>query len=265
MLRKITPVTQRLAVTSIATVAAFAALLVNGASVSLAVNAEKYYEDSNSNICVGLPFAGGFAAPSCEWGSHITGKYNTGLGDHVLNVITSGEKNTAIGEGALESDTTGYNNTAVGHGVLYHSETGINNTAIGEFALCCGTGMNNTAVGQHTGFDLTSGAENLMLGKEAGENLTTGSNNIDLENQAESGDTDTIRIGTEGTQNRAFVAGIDKTEVKGCTVQVTSEGQLGCNPAVGKGLKICVQEKAGGSIKLPPCKKGYRETEVTEL
>jgi hypothetical protein len=54
-------------------------------------------------------------------------------------------------------------------------------------------------------------------------------------------------------------------------VRVNSAGQLGVGPhgveceRESKGLKICVQEKAGGSIKLPPCKKGYRETEVAEL
>jgi hypothetical protein len=100
------------------------------------------------------------------------------------------------------------------------------------------------------------------------------------------------------------MAGVYPTHLTGCFVQVTSAGQLGCNPAApegkegkegkpgvegkegkqgergeqgkegpagkegkvsAKGLKICVQDKAGGSIKLPPCKKGYNEKEVAEL
>jgi hypothetical protein len=36
-------------------------------------------------------------------------------------------------------------------------------------------------------------------------------------------------VGRDGTQTKAFVAGVAKTAVKGCSVQVTGEGQLGCN------------------------------------
>ena len=43
----------------------------------------------------------------------------------------------------------------------------------------------------------------------------------------------TTRIGTEGKQTKAFMAGIQGTALTGCTVQVTATGQLGCNPAAG--------------------------------
>jgi hypothetical protein len=133
------------------------------------------------------------------------------------------------------------------------------------------------------------------------------------------GDLGTIRIGREDAQTTAFMAGVYPTHLTGCFVQVTSAGQLGCDPTApegkegkegkpgtegkegkegkpgtegkegkqgergeqgkegpagkegkegkvsAKGLKICVQDKAGGSIKLPPCKKGYNEKEVAEL
>lgn len=59
--------------------------------------------------------------------------------------------------------------------------------------------------------------------------LDTGSNNIDISDNGDSADTGTTRIGTEGTQTKTFVAGVDKTDVTGCSVQVTSEGRLGCN------------------------------------
>lgn len=126
----------------------------------------------------------------------------------------------------------------------------------------------------------------------------------------------TIRVGQEGTQTMAFMAGIYPTHLTGCFVQVAPTGQLGCDPTApegregkpgaegregkegrpgaegkqgergeqgkegpagregkegkegkvpAKGLRICVQDKAGGSIKLPPCKKGYKEKEVAEL
>ncbi len=119
------------------------------------------------------------------------------------------------------------------------------------------------------------------------------------------GEAGTTRIGAEGKQTRTFVSGIYPTALTGCFVQVTSEGELGCNKNAAaegkegpqgkegkegpqgkegkegkagaegkegkegkvstKGLKICVQEKAGGHIRLPPCKKGYTEKEVAEL
>jgi hypothetical protein len=47
------------------------------------------------------------------------------------------------------------------------------------------------------------------------------------------GDNETIRIGSEGFETRAFMAGIHSTPISGCTVQVTEAGQLGCNPAAG--------------------------------
>ena len=54
------------------------------------------------------------------------------------------------------------------------------------------TGSNNTASGFDAPYHQTSGTYNVAL--------TTGSNNIDIDNQGEAGDSDTIRIGTQGTQ-----------------------------------------------------------------
>jgi hypothetical protein len=66
------------------------------------------------------------------------------------------------------------------------------------------------------------------LGWKAGFALTTGSNNIDIDNQGDTGDSDTIRIGTEGTQTNTSIAGIyDNTTVSGYYVVVDSTGQLG--------------------------------------
>ncbi len=73
----------------------------------------------------------------------------------------------------------------------------------------------------------------MVLGDEAGFNEETGSNNIIISNEGVGTDEGTIRIGTEGKQTRAFLAGIQSTSISGCTVQVTVEGQLGCNPAAG--------------------------------
>src|ERR1700737_1867904 len=82
----------------------------------------------------------------------------------------------------------------------------------------------------------TTGRNNVAIGSGAGKNLTTGSNSIDIANEGVEAEASTTRIGTEGKQAKAFVAGIFPTEVSGCFVQVTKEGQLGCNPkAAGEG------------------------------
>jgi hypothetical protein len=66
------------------------------------------------------------------------------------------------------------------------------------------------------------------LGVSAGANLTTGSNNIDIGNVGSAGESNTIRIGTAGTQTRAFIAGIPgATIASGVGVIVGSNGQLG--------------------------------------
>jgi Chaperone of endosialidase len=67
-----------------------------------------------------------------------------------------------------------------------------------------------------------------VLGIDAGFNLTTGSNNIDIGNAGVAGESGKIRIGAQGTQTAAFMAGISGVGVTGgAAVEVTSAGQLG--------------------------------------
>jgi hypothetical protein len=66
------------------------------------------------------------------------------------------------------------------------------------------------------------------MGYQAGLNLTTGSNNIEIGNEGTAGDNKVIKIGTEGTQKKAFIAGIfSNTAVSGLTVVIGSNGELG--------------------------------------
>ena len=58
-------------------------------------------------------------------------------------------------------------------------------------------------------FNNTSGTGNIAFGFEAGFSLTTGSNNIEIGNLGTSSDSNTIRIGTPGTQTRTFIAGVN--------------------------------------------------------
>jgi hypothetical protein len=186
------------------------------------------------------------ATGSIALSTNTTGVRNTANGFAALNSNTTGERNTATGRAAMTSNTTGNNNTADGHDALFSNTTAIRNTATGSFALFSNTtGPNNTAIGYFalfsnttgnsntaSGYDAllnnTTGVGNIALGNFAGSNLTTGDNNIDIGNLAVAGEGNTIRIGTEGTQANAYLAGIYQTNIaKGLVVKVDSDGHLG--------------------------------------
>jgi Chaperone of endosialidase len=178
--------------------------------------------------------------------SNTTGVRNTANGFVALTSNTTGERNTATGRAALVNNTTGNNNTADGHDALFSNGTGIRNTASGSFALFFNvTGNDNAAIGYFAlynnttgdgntanGFaalmNNTTGVGNIALGNFAGSNLTTGDNNVDVGNLGVAAEANTIRIGTEGTQTNAYLAGIYQTNIaKGLVVKVDSDGHLG--------------------------------------
>ncbi len=198
--------------------------------------------------------------------SNTTGIRNTANGFAALNSNTTGERNTATGRGALALNTTGNFNTADGQNALFSNSTGIQNTATGTFALVFNTignqntadgyaamlfnttgnqntasgyfavyqnttGNNNTGTGYNALLNNTTGVGNIALGSFAGSNLTTGDNNIDIGNQGVAGEANTIRIGTQETQTRTFVAGITGAGVTGVAVKINAAGQLGTAPS----------------------------------
>jgi Chaperone of endosialidase len=173
---------------------------------------------------------------------------STAVGAYALYNNTTGDDNTAVGFSALASNQTGFGNTAVGV-VAVAQTTAPNNTGVGAFALTSTTtGFTNTAVGQAAlpanttgyenvacgagaGFNLTTGNSNITLGTRAGFDLTTGNSNIDIGNQGVAGESNAIRIGTEGTQKKTFIAGISTTGVMGSALKISSNGQLGVAPS----------------------------------
>src|SRR6266516_3632739 len=190
------------------------------------------------------------ATGSIALSTNTTGVRNTADGFAALNSNTTGERNTATGRAALTFNTTGNNNTADGHDALFSNTTAIRNTATGSFALFSNTtGPNNTALGYFAlfsnttgnsntgnGYDAllnnTTGIGNIALGNFAGSNLTTGDNNIDVGNVGIAGESDTIRIGTVGTQTATYMAGIvGKTAPMGTPVFINANGQLGTTPS----------------------------------
>ncbi len=180
---------------------------------------------------------------------NTTGRYNTAIGDYSLRLGNSaGEYSTAIGSYAMAgsaSSTSSYC-TALGFGAL-SSGSGVYCTATGAYALLLNTseGFANTANGysslganstgsQNTGIGYlslsnnTTGIGNLAFGFAAGANIITGSNNIDIGNVGEVGDSNTIRIGTQGTQTVTQIAGISgATSSGGVAVYINSSGVLG--------------------------------------
>jgi hypothetical protein len=168
-----------------------------------------------------------------------TGSSNTAIGFDALFSNTTGESNTAIGSEALYSNTVsvglfgGDGNTAIGNSALYNNSTGGLNTAIGSFALAGNTtSYGNTATGVQALQSNTTGIRNIALGYGAGFNLTTGDDNIDIGNQGVAGESNTIRIGTQGTQTRTFIAGISGTTLgNGVAVRVNANGRLGTAPS----------------------------------
>src|SRR4029077_5139830 len=112
---------------------------------------------------------------------------------------------------------------------LFNNTVGSFNTASGENALRNDTGSSNTAMGIQALNNNTSGSLNTAVGALAGQNLTTGNNNIDIGANVvgNAGDANTIRIGKQGTQKSAFIAGIFGTAMTGSPVVVNSNGKLG--------------------------------------
>jgi trimeric autotransporter adhesin len=162
---------------------------------------------------------------------NTTGTHNTANGYLALYSNTTGIYNTAEGALALTSNTSGHDNTAVGFEALLDNTTGIDNTASGYQALVSNTtGKNNVAEGSSALRNNTTGDSNIAVGESAGANLTTGSNNIDIGNLGVAAESNTIRVGTVGTQTNAYIAGIRDTPLAhgaAVAVGITADGQLG--------------------------------------
>jgi hypothetical protein len=173
-------------------------------------------------------------APPRALAANISGGANTAVGNSALNANQTGANNTATGSNALfmnDNENTGASgNTADGAGAMNNNVTGNNNTAVGWQALqgaSGASGSNNTAVGVNALYSYSTGGNNIAVGYEAGTNVTTGSDNIHIGHTGITTDNKLIRIGTEGTQKKAFMAGIYGVSVTGSPVYIASNGQLG--------------------------------------
>jgi hypothetical protein len=187
--------------------------------------------------------------------SNATGSENTAIGTSALHDNFSSDRNTATGWRALFSNTGANNNTANGYQALQSNTNGSNNTSIGYGTLETNTtGNANTAIGANALKNAT-GSGNIALGEGAGVAVLAGDNNIHIGNGGGNTDTETIRIGLEGTQTQTFIAGIRGVATgvaNAVNVLIDSNGQLGTiNSSRRFKHKIKPMESASESILAP--------------
>jgi hypothetical protein len=111
-----------------------------------------------------------------------------------------------------------------------------------------------------------TGNDNISLGVGAGTNMVGGSNNIEIWANPSgvppfSDESNTIRIGINGTQKKTFIAGISSTPVPGADVTVDGNRQLGVLPSSAR-YKRDIHDMGGASaglMKLRPVSFRYKD------
>ena len=120
---------------------------------------------------------------------------------------------------------------------MLSNTTGINNTAFGWGALEANTtGSNNIAIGLNAAAEVSAS--------------TNAGNSIHIGNLGLSGDNATIKIGTQGTQTTAFIAGVYGVVATGESVVVTSSGQLAVAGVSSQRFKEDITDMGDTSDKL---------------
>jgi hypothetical protein len=182
----------------------------------------------------------GYGALTTSFGSENTatgflaltsgGNYNTAVGTRALEGNgNTGNDNSALGRSALLNNINGDDNTALGLGALRSNTHGNYNVGLGIYSLYANTtGLGNVAAGDSALQHVTSGQYNIGMGFDAGQNITAGHNNIEIGSSGSNGDeSNTIRIGQQGTQTQTYISGIYGAQVSGVDVVVDSNGRLG--------------------------------------
>jgi hypothetical protein len=152
-----------------------------------------------------------------------TAGQNLGIGSDILGSLTNvpGNNNTAIGRNIGNNIQTGASNTLIGRDIGNSITGGRWITAVGTNTLPTNVSERNTAIGLNAG--------SALVGSNTG--------NLYINNVGVSGESSTIRIGTQGSgvnqQNRTFIAGIRGATPTGTlqNVIINSAGQLGTGTA----------------------------------
>lgn len=172
---------------------------------------------------------------------HNYGLDNTFLGYQAGNLTLGiAASNVGIGTDSLKALFDGSNNTAVGYQAGIAVTDGSGNTLIGRLSgNLITTGDNNIGLGPTSLDNLVTGSGNIGIGLGAGLAYTGAeSYNILIGNDGVLGESNVIRIGTEGSltyqQNKIFAAGIYlNTTLSGTKGVVFCDqyGQLGTGAA----------------------------------
>jgi len=161
--------------------------------------------------------AGGYIAKGGVQFLHDFGTRNVFLGWAAGNFTMTNlaRDNTAVGNQSLSSTTSGPFNVAIGNRALLSNTTGFGNVGVGVNALV----LNQ------------NGGSNVAVGTDAGNQLVAGSNNIYLgANVSPPDESNTIRLGRQGTQTKALIGGIrgiTTGAADAIPVVIDSTGQLG--------------------------------------
>lgn len=152
---------------------------------------------------------------------------NTFLGAFAGNTST-GTSNIGIGAQSCQNLTSGLENVAVGVDSLRQAVSSQNNVCIGSKAGQNFTDSLNVAVGGSALRSVTGGSQNVGIGYMAGSSYTgTESNNIIIGalNSGTAGESNTIRLGRETSQNTCYLAGnvITTTSLSGATRTITAQ------------------------------------------
>ena len=168
--------------------------------------------------------------------ANISGQDNAGFGDQCLTNNLS-NFNTSMGSKSMNGTGSGGGqlNSCFGYASGNKFSTTSNSTFVG--ALSGGNisgGTLNDGFGYNTLFQLLTGSYNICLGAGSGDLLTSNeSSNLYLNNSGVAGESNTIRIGRQGSgnqqQNRTFISGVAGVSVSNnemVTIDTTT-GQLG--------------------------------------
>lgn len=220
--------------------AAGAVMQINGDTGSATPAAGIITLNANSNAGKTVLFAAS--------GSTVDLKTTDASGNIIIGALSgsgtiSGSDNQVVGTQSLSALTSGSRNNGFGFQSLRDVASGADNTGFGDKALQQVTGSQNTSLGSSALANLLGGSNNIGIGYLGGTvYLGTESSNIAIGNVGTLGESNVIRIGTQGSgagqQNKCFIAGITGVTVSNQNIVTinTSTGQLGAISGSGGGL-----------------------------
>jgi hypothetical protein len=162
----------------------------------------------------------------------VSSKSCVAVGGASLAALTTGSFNTMTGYNSALLLTDGGSNTGHGYAALAACVHGTSNCAFGYTALEACTGSNNIALGTSALSNVVNCSYNLAIGPSAGLQYTsTESNNITIYNGGVTGESNVLRIGTNGSgtaeQSSCYIAGITGVTASGSApVGINSSSQL---------------------------------------